>query len=46
MSHPDGKIFILQLRELGHSLKFFSLKDALDEPISNLIKTLNDDTEH
>ena len=37
---------ILQRRELGHSLKFLSLKDASDELINNLIKTLNDDTEN
>ena len=38
--------YILQPRELGHSLKFLSLKDASDELITNLIKTLDDDTEN
>ena len=38
--------YILQPGELGYSLKFLSLKDASDEPITNLIKTLDDDTEN
>ena len=37
---------ILQPRELGHTVKFLSLKDAAYEPITNLIKTLKDDTEN
>ena len=38
--------YIFQPRKLVHSLKFLSLKEASDDLITNLIKTLDDDTEN